>query len=173
MRAFRDKLPRCGFGRCRAVSMASVSPRGAPWLGVMAAAAAGLSLLAGCGPRRPLAPITGQVLYDGKPLEFGTVSFQPEYGQPATAAIQPDGTFTLRTVGEGRGAVVGFNRVRVACYEAQNPHASPEQRGEGGLGRLLIPRRYTAYETSGLTVEVSPGHNEPILIELTSRRELP
>lgn len=137
------------------------------------AALAGLGSLAGCGERRPLARVTGKVLLDGQPLQFGTVSFQPEYGQPATAIIQPDGTFTLRTVGEGAGAVVGLNRVRVACYEAQNPNvAAAGLRGEGDLGRLLIPQRYTAYETSGLTIEVSPGRNEPIVIELTSQPAL-
>ncbi len=126
----------------------------------------GLCLLGGCGERRPLAPVTGRVLYDGQPLESGTVSFQPEYGQPATAVIQPDGTFVLRTVGEGSGAVVGRNRVRVACYAA--PNSGTTEGGEGELGRLLIPVKYTDYETSGLAVEVQPGKNDPILIELSS-----
>ena len=133
------------------------------------AALAGVSLLAGCGERRPLSRVTGQVLFDGKPLQFGTVSFQPEFGQPATAVIQPDGSFSLHTVGEGAGAVVGRNLVRVACYEIQNPNASAGgQPGEGALGRSLIPQKYTAYETSGLAVEVQPGKNDPILIELFS-----
>ncbi|MDY0170334.1 MAG: hypothetical protein RBS80_27565 [Thermoguttaceae bacterium] len=134
---------------------------------------AGLCSLTGCGERRPLARVTGKVLLDGQPLPFGTVSFQPEHGQPATAVIQPDGSFSLHTVGEGAGAVVGRNLVRVACYEIQNPNASAGgQPGEGALGRSLIPQRYTAYETSGLTVEVSPGRNEPIVIELTSQPAL-
>ncbi|MDY0170678.1 MAG: hypothetical protein RBS80_29320 [Thermoguttaceae bacterium] len=134
--------------------------------GLLTAAVGGLCLLSGCGERRPLAPVTGLVLYNGKPLESGTVFFQPEYGQPATAIIQPDGTFALQTTGEGIGAVVGRNRVRVACYEAQ---PVTDEQGEGTLGRLLIPRKYTDYQTSGLTVEVVSGQNEPIRIELTGQ----
>ncbi len=137
----------------------------APTRGLLIAAVAGLCLLSGCGDRRPLAPVTGVVLYNGKPLESGTVFFQPEYGQPATAAIQPDGTFTLKTVGEGTGAVVGRNQVRIACYDK----STADGQGEGTLGRLLIPHKYTDYETSGLTVEVVPGQHEPIEIELTGQ----
>ena len=91
------------------------------YLLLVSAVLAALCSLAGCGERRPLSRVTGQVLYDGKPLQFGTVSFQPEHGQPATAVIQPDGSFSLHTVGEGSGAVVGRNLVRVACYENQQP----------------------------------------------------
>ena len=42
--------------------------------------------LVGCGNQdRPLAPVSGQVLYKGEPLTFGSVTFQPAGGQPARA----------------------------------------------------------------------------------------
>ena len=79
--------------------------------------------VAGCGRRRALAPVTGKVLYQGKPLRFGAVTFLPEHGQPATGVIQADGAFQMVTHGEGNGAAVGRNLVRIACYEGQDPDA--------------------------------------------------
>ncbi len=142
-----------GSGRIRSRRVLSVT------------AMAGLLLLGGCGDSRSLAPVTGRVLYNGKPLTSGTVFFQPEAGQPATGEIQPDGAFTLRTRGEGDGAVVGRNKVRVTCYET--PAGGAAEQGEAVLGRLLIPKRYTDYETSGLVVEVPPDPEKPIEITLT------
>lgn len=136
------------------------------WCGVDILALA-LLLLAGptgCGRGdRELAPLTGKVLYKGEPLQFGAVMIEHQYGQPATAEIRPDGTFVMVTRGEGGGAVVGKRRVRIACYEAQDP----ANIGSDTLGESLIPRKYTSFETSGLTVDIQPGENEPLVIELT------
>ena len=123
-------------------------------------------LLAGCGSEVELAPVEGRVLYNGEPLSFGSVMFQPPRGQPARGVIQSDGTFVLDTVGAGNGAVVGPNKVRVTCFEAQDPNANSGQFGEG-LGRSLIPEKYNRYETSGIEIEVSPDQNAPLTIELT------
>jgi hypothetical protein len=35
------------------------------------------------------------------------------------------------------------------------------------LGKLLIPDRYTAYETSGLVIDVQPGMDLPVVLQLT------
>ncbi len=121
----------------------------------------------GCDNERPLAPVTGKVTYRGEPLKFGTVMFQPPSGQPATASIQPDGTFALETRGEGEGAAVGMCKVRVTCYEGQNPVSRSAPSGdEGGFGKSLIPEKYLDYDTSEITVEVKPGINDPVTIEL-------
>lgn len=130
---------------------------------VVLLAAAVVSL--GCGKdKRNIVPLTGKVTFDGKPLQFGAVTILHDHGQPATAVIQPDGTFTMATLGEGDGAVVGKWRVRVVCYENQDPSKTE---GAVMLGKLLIPERYTDIETSGLTVEVRPDRNEPLVINLT------
>lgn len=120
----------------------------------------------GCGRGRPRAPVTGKVMYQGQPLSFGMVMFQPAEGQPATGPIQPDGTFRMAIPGEGDGAAVGENKVRVMCFEAQDPSLDPAQRPEDGLGRALVPEKYMDYDTSGITFDVQPGANEPLLIEL-------
>ena len=128
--------------------------------------------MAGCGSRRTLAPVTGKVLYQGKPLRFGAVVFLPEHGQPATGVIQPDGTFQMVTHGEGDGAAVGRNRVRIACYEGQDSDAKAKAAAaheERSLGKPLIPERYSSCDMSGIAVDVRPGANEPLVLKLTDR----
>jgi hypothetical protein len=130
-----------------------------------------LAPLAGCGQGPQLAPASGSVTYQGQPLKFGTVMFQHDSGgQPSQGEIQPDGTFTLSTFEAGDGARVGPNRVSIFAYESQDPQykAQPSV-GEPSLGRLLIPRRYTMFGSSGLKVDVAPENNEPFLFELKDR----
>jgi len=130
-----------------------------------------LLFLSGCGGGRELAPVTGKVLYQGEPLKFGSVMLQPISGQPATAIIQSDGTFEVKTFGEGLGAVVGRNKVRIVCYEAQDPnHNTALIGGETAFGRSLIPKRYTSFDTSNLEVDIQSDHSKPLLLELTDER---
>jgi hypothetical protein len=123
-------------------------------------------LLAGCdrGPR--VVPVTGKVLFNGTPLEFGSVTFQPRSGQPAQGEIQSDGTFSLSTFRPNDGAVIGSHKVRIACYESQRPNATRAP-GEQSLGQLLIPGKYTLFDQSGLTAEVREEGNVPFVFELT------
>ena len=123
--------------------------------------------LAGCGkPARELAPLTGKVTYAGKPLRFGAITIEHEYGQPARSRIGPDGTFSLSTHGEGEGAAVGKRRVRIACFEGQDPARQTNPNTPVSLGRLLIPEKYTSFETSGIVIDVRPGKNEPVVLNL-------
>jgi len=127
--------------------------------------------VAGCGSDRlPVAPVTGTVSYGGKPLEFGSVMFQPDEGPPGRGTIQPDGTFTLSTYSEGDGAVIGHHKVRIAAFESQRPSnmaAPPDAPREPGVGHSQIPRKYSNLDTSGLRVEVKAS-NEPFEFHLTN-----
>ena len=119
----------------------------------------------GCGRGGPeLAPVSGKVVYNGKPLPFGAVTFQPESGRSSTGIIQPDGTFQMATSGRGDGAVVGKNEVRITCFSSQDP--SNEGPAGLALGKALIPQKYMSYQTSGFVVEVQSGSNDPIVFEL-------
>lgn len=93
--------------------------------------------------------------------------FQPGGGQPSQARIRPDGTFTMETFGHGSGAIVGSCRVAVTCFESDLSGANKESSEELALGRSLIPERYCQYATSGIEVDVQPGQNELVRIELT------
>lgn len=122
---------------------------------------------AGCGRRPALAPVSGRVTLDGRPLEFGSVMIQPSAGPAARGTIRADGSFTVGTFTPGDGAIVGPATVRVACYEQQRPDAPPPV-GELALGRSLIPQRYTQFETSGITTTVAAGMGS-LEIALTSK----
>ena len=153
--------------------LSNVGPnRSRGWLLFLSLALA-MVVAVGCGGnRRPLTPVTGKVTYQGKPLRFGTVILQPESGQYATGAIQQDGTFMMTMRGEGDGAAVGRNMVRIVCLEGQDPakaaSANGRSRGEAGLGRSLIPEKYQSCETSGISVDVRPGGNDPVVLDLSS-----
>lgn len=127
-------------------------------------------VVVGCDRGPELTSLSGKVLLDGKPLAFGAVMLQPlGGGQPSSAQIQADGTFTMQTRGVGDGAALGVNAVRVTCYPGQKPNADTGD-GELVLGSSLIPMEYTSFNMSGLTVDVKPGENPPFVIELMSKR---
>jgi hypothetical protein len=129
----------------------------------------GLALLfavlgAGCSQTPAVVPVAGKVLYNGEPLPFGMVMFQPEQGQAAQGDIQSDGTFQLSTYGPNDGAVPGQHKVSVRCFSNQKPGADGGD--SAAPGKLLIPQQYTRFGMSGLTAEVKRGSNEPIVLEL-------
>lgn len=130
------------------------------WLGCL------IVVFAGCKRNPDTVPVTGKVLYNGQPLTFGSVTFQPARGQAARGEIHSDGTFELSTYRRGDGAVAGSHKVRVACYESQDP-ARPKGPGEQTLGRSLIPLKYTLLDQSGLTAKVTADTSEPIVFNLT------
>lgn len=120
-----------------------------------------------------IVPVSGTVMYNGKPLQFGTIMFQPEAGQFATGTIQADGTFQMKIPGEGNGAAVGKNSVCISCLENDNPEVmnkfkSSSQASEFYPGKSLIPLKYRSCDTSGITVEVLPDGNDSVIINLTN-----
>jgi hypothetical protein len=120
---------------------------------------------AGCSKGTPRVPVAGKVMLDGKPLQFGGLSFQPDAGPAAHGAIGADGRFSLT----GEDAVcVGRNVVSVACFEADAPNfRKPE--GERSPGKSLIPERYMSFATSGIVIDVQPEMDD-VVIELRVRK---
>ncbi|QDT68559.1 hypothetical protein MalM25_14820 [Planctomycetes bacterium MalM25] len=123
----------------------------------------------GCDSSPPLAPVQGVVTYNGEPLEFGYVMFQPPKGQPAQGQIAADGTFTLATEGHGPGAFLGQHRVSVYCYEGHRPGAVDPNNPNQSLGASLIPPGYSRGGMSGLSAEVTTEGLSDFAIELSSR----
>jgi hypothetical protein len=131
-------------------------------------AALGVALLLGCNAKPAVAPVSGKILYNGQPLPYGNVVFQPSKGQPAGGAIQSDGSFRLSTFREYDGAIVGPHKVRVACYASQRPSAKANKGGgEATLGESLIPSQYNFADSSGLAADIKPGGNDSLVFELT------
>src|SRR5262245_400924 len=71
--------------------------------------------VAGCGGTT--ASVSGKVLYKGKPVTGGDLSFSPiaegtkEPGKPAAGVVRPDGSYYLGTYHRSDGAVIGKHRV--------------------------------------------------------------
>ncbi len=120
----------------------------------------------GCGPSRPaVVPAAGIVTLDGKPLAGGFIRLVPAASRPATAAIGPNGRFTLGTFAEADGCVPGTHGVEVigplpAGGEAAAAVPAPT---------VTVPARYRAAETSGLTITITiTGPTRDLTIPLTS-----
>lgn len=121
----------------------------------------------GCGSKRlPLAPVEGTVHYRGKPLESGSVTFLSAAGPVAVGEIQKDGRFRLTTYHDGDGAPLGTHQVSVGCFREPTAAERAKAAGSEPLGPIpVIPRKYLAPSTSGLTAEVK-SQNEPFRLEL-------
>ena len=109
--------------------------------------------------------VHGTVTLDGKPLSSGNVISTPTAeGRGATGAIQSDGTFVLKTIGQEDGVAPGAHRLVVlALEESDEANTNPE-----ADRRPLIPARYSDPNRSGLTLDVVAGESHEIELKLTS-----
>lgn len=116
---------------------------------IAALATAALAPCGGCGgsggstPALAIVPVRGQILYRGKPLPGGGVTFEPvDGGREAHGGVGPDGRFTLTTFRDGDGAVRGPHRVAVTG---------------------AVPLKYRSFASSGLEIEISSERSDYIL----------
>ena len=103
---------------------------------------------AGCGKTgSKIAPVTGRITLDGKPLEKADILFQPDGSKPPSSGRTiADGRYELAYKRGVMGGTVGPNTVRITISSdvVENP---PN-----------IPARYNS--ESELTKEVKSGPNE-------------
>jgi hypothetical protein len=132
----------------------------------VAVLAAALLALTACDSGPKVYPVTGKVINKGKgsikDLAGYNVQFRSTTDPADTpgGAIGDDGTFTLYTyTGVGGNVVPG---VKAGTYQACIQPPPPEG---GAQPRLVIPRRYTQFETANLRFTINPGPNE-ITIEV-------
>jgi hypothetical protein len=116
----------------------------------------GMSLLimAGCqseaGP--PKGVVRGSVTFKGQPVKGGIITFF-QSGRPYLGKIQPDGSFKL-------SAAVGECQVTIEQREPGQPDPKAPPPGVLLPGKNLLPEKYAATHTSGLTFDVKPGTNK-------------
>jgi hypothetical protein len=126
--------------------------------------ACGVLLALGCGSDpETLTPVRGKVYFKGEPLTRGTIVFSPDVrrggrGDLASAEIQPDGSFSLKT-GDREGAVAGWHRVTVVAVEEIHDPAGELDFIEH---RSLAPPKYRDPDLSGLDYQVEPGKENRI-----------
>ncbi|WP_154673853.1 hypothetical protein [Singulisphaera acidiphila] len=109
-----------------------------------------------------LAPVTGKVSYQGKPVTQGMISFQPVTpgGTPAMGSIGSDGTYSLQTA-DANGARLGDYRVVISARkepEKEPDTAAPPLKKKPKVESQL-PLKYEDIEKSQLTKKVVSGRN--------------
>jgi arylsulfatase A-like enzyme len=110
-------------------------------------------------PQPQTVPVDGTVMLDGKPVAGATVTFTPRgAGKMAVSKTDAGGEFTMATPRWGEGVAPGEYGVSITM----------EQAGRDGRAKWLLPEKYSSPQTSGFTVEVSPGARNEFSFELLS-----
>ncbi len=138
------------------------------WTGISSILCLSLLIVSGCsrGPEGPvIVPVKGVVIYKGKPLEGGQVSFIPDRkkgttGPMAMGNINEKGEFVLRTTNPDDGAIVGAHKVVISYYKStpfdpNNP--SPPLKDIS-----LIPAVYADETTTTLTADVTTNKDNNV-----------
>lgn len=120
----------------------------------------------GCGPAHKTATkarVSGKVTLDGKPLIAGTITFDPNTGEPPAVMQILDGNY------EGKAAI-GKNQVRLS---ATRKVSMREKMGFDGPGydseveENALPARYN--NKSQITKEVEAGEDNRFNFDLNSK----
>jgi hypothetical protein len=143
-----------------------------------------LTMLPGCGGGS--ATVSGQVVYNGKPVTGGYVRFRPanSRGNAITAVIEPSGNYKALNVPTGEAKISVDNRelepVPAAAHPRPKLPSGAEQIARGGpepqdLPKKMpgtyvqIPPRYYSDDTAGLSYTVKSG-TQTFKIELTDSK---
>ena len=138
--------------------------------------------LAGCGTsvdgRLPTFKVSGTVTYKGRPLEAADVILQfAEHDKASFGRTNASGQFTLGTYENADGALAGEALITVTKWEVFPPSSEPIA-GEPGYdpskaylsekeGKLLVPKKYSSFATSGLKAVIDASDkNPPLTLEL-------
>ena len=109
-----------------------------------------LLVMVGCGSGRDMAPVSGVVTVDDKPLAKAGITFTPVAGgRPAWATTDEQGRFELSTLEQGDGALVGEHVVTIV--EDQVPKVETPPSEDSGLASVFAAKsaiRKTAKRTA-------------------------
>jgi hypothetical protein len=128
------------------------------------------ALLSGCNSKSyDLAPVSGVVTLEGKPIPGTLVNFQPSAkdgltpGPGSTGRCDESGRYVLKTIRDEPGAVVGTHRVRIYSFSPESPVSRDS---DAGLPKEQFPNRYN-YD-SNLTFIVESSGTEAADFKLTA-----
>jgi len=135
-------------------------------------------LLSGCGETKSygVAPVSGRVTLDGKPLADARVTFFPqraagvntaESAPEAMGTTDADGRYQLKTVFDDQGAAPGPSRVVISTlkqeYDPANSEAPPKV-----VANETVPKKYIT-GASQLEFNVPPSGTDAANFDLTSK----
>jgi hypothetical protein len=117
--------------------------------------------------RKPVNPVHGQILVDGKPAANAQVLFHPAEGGnddlKPTGQTDDQGYFHLTSYANGDGAPEGGYIVTVTWFRV---YGGP---GQEVVRYNALPQRYAAPQSSQLRAAVAKGNNELDPLQLSSR----
>jgi hypothetical protein len=119
----------------------------------------------GCSDNLPnRVPVSGRVLMDGKPLEYGTVLVYPKGQRMACGTLGPGGKFTLTTFDDDDGCMLGKHPVAVNAAKGISTNET----------QWFAPKKYADTATSGLEIDIT-GPKDDIIINLNAepKRKFP
>ncbi len=147
--------------------------------------AVAILLCAGCGgvvDRPQLAPVSGVVMMDGKPLADVNVTFYFDGEQaprPAVGTTDESGKFRLTTFDTNDGAIVGTHIVTVTKIEKKADAANMEIGGDAYTAAMnaaanpnapppkqLLPSKFATKDTSPLRVTVDAAGKDGVQLIL-------
>jgi hypothetical protein len=109
--------------------------------------------------------VSGRITYKGKPVAKASVSFTPVEGagRAGSGLTNSSGYYTLGTMSANDGAAPGKYRVAIIARGPDRPPKAGET-GSGMPGEMMpgdpiIPQKYFAPDSSGLSFEVKRGSN--------------
>lgn len=131
-----------------------------------------IALAIGCGGGDSIAPVSGVVTLDDKPVAQADIQFQPmgdadnlNPGPGSVATTDDAGHFVLQTIKGEPGAIIGNHRVVISSHHEQRP-----SNNDSGIGEPVfkdpIPARYNAETT--LTFEVPEDGTSEANFKLTT-----
>jgi hypothetical protein len=120
--------------------------------------------VAGCDRGPEIAPVTGRVVVDGKPIQNAEVTFEPAAGRASHGHTDQDGRYELRYDRQTMGALVGSHTVRIlSATEVTLPN------GKFVLRPQTVPPRYNTQ--SELRKDVVSGETNVFDFELRSGKK--
>jgi len=141
--------------------------------------AAGFGLI-GCGlaatGQPPVYPVKGKVLFHGKPVTGGVVTYELEGGNSpeqkpagspnplrATGRIEPDGSFSLVAFSGAEGVPAGKYKVGISSLPPRTEGNLFEAAKSATKGNPdVLKGRFADPKTSGLSAQVADDHaNQP------------
>lgn len=115
-------------------------------------------------PQQKTYPVSGQVLYEGRPVKGLTVVLRPldstnfKWQEQPQAISGDDGKFVIRTYATDDGAPAGEYQVGIAMLDPVDEEGGDQVKRRSDA--LMIPAKYADPATSGLKVKIEPKSNQ-------------
>ena len=119
-------------------------------------------IITGCyGDDRGLAPVSGTVLFNGKPLPNAGIIFTPDQDNTrvGVGSTDKDGKYRLTSFQINDGAKIGKHAVTIRAYETKDGPPKAADDITNVQGKMITPFKYARPETSGLKADVAKKNN--------------